>query len=154
MSPEERLALHQAESGPLMEGLERWLREQIAEHRVEPNSGLGDAIAYMLKHWSKLTLFLRVPGAPLDNNICERVIKKAILHRKNALFYKTQAGAKVGDLYMSLIHTAELCSEDAFAYLVAVQRHHEEAEMNPACWMPWTYRTALARLSAEAGPTA
>ena len=44
-----------------MAGLERWLRHQLDEHRVEPNSGLGDAIAYMLKHWAELTLFLRVP---------------------------------------------------------------------------------------------
>jgi transposase len=41
----------------------------------------------MLKHWDPLTLFLRQPGAPLDNNLCERALKKAILHRKNALFY-------------------------------------------------------------------
>jgi hypothetical protein len=84
LSAEQRLQLHHAESGPRMAELESWLRQQLDEHRVEPNSGLGSAIAYMLKHWAKLTLFLRVPGAPLDNNICERALKKAILHRKNA----------------------------------------------------------------------
>jgi transposase len=63
----------------------------------------------MLKHWEKLTLFLRHPGPPLDNNICERALKKAILHRKNALFYKTVNGAHVGDVFMSLIYTCELC---------------------------------------------
>ena len=62
----------------------------------------------MLKHWQKLTLFLRVPGPPLDNNICERALKMAIRHRKNSLFYKTLRGAAVGDLYMSLIHTCYL----------------------------------------------
>ena len=51
---------------------------------MEPNSALGGAISYLLKHWEKLTLFLRVAGAPLDNNLCERALKKAILHRKNA----------------------------------------------------------------------
>ena len=96
-----------------MARLEQWLREQIEQHKVEPNSGLGEAIAYMRKHWAKLTLFLRVPGAPLDNNICERALKKAILHRKNSLFYKTQNGAHVGDVFMSLIHTAELNRVDA-----------------------------------------
>jgi hypothetical protein len=55
-----------------------------------------------------LTLFLRQPGAPLDNNICERALKMAILHRKNSLSYKTQNGARVGDLFMSLIHTCRL----------------------------------------------
>jgi len=62
---------------------------------VEPNSGLGQAIAYMRKHWLKLTLFLHRPSAPLDNTICERALKRAILHRKNALFYKTQNGARL-----------------------------------------------------------
>jgi len=65
-----------------MDELKRWLTEQIEQHRVEPNSSLGEAISYMLKHWNELTLFLRQPGAPLDNNVCERALKKVILHRK------------------------------------------------------------------------
>jgi hypothetical protein len=36
---------------------------------VEPNSGLGKAISYLLNHWTRLTLFLEKAGAPLDNNI-------------------------------------------------------------------------------------
>jgi hypothetical protein len=149
LSPENRLRLHQAQSGPLMDGLEQWLREQIEQHKVEPNSGLGEAILYMQKHWEKLTLFLRVPGAPLDNNVCERALKKAILHRKNALFYKTKKGARVGDIFMSLIHTAELNGENPFEYLVALQKHHKEVAANPAEWMPWTYRDTFARRSEQ-----
>jgi transposase len=149
----ERLCLHQTESGPLMAELERWLAVQIEARHVEPNSGLGEAIKYMQKHWQKLTLFLRVPGAPLDNNICERALKKAILHRKNALFYKTQNGARVGDLFMSLIHTAELCAVNPFDYLVVLQRHAEAAADTPANWMPWNYTAALAELTTTAsGP--
>lgn len=68
-----------------MESLRAWLDESIAERRVEPNSGLGQAIEYLRRYWHRLTLFLCNPGAPLDNNICERALKKAILHRKNAL---------------------------------------------------------------------
>ena len=105
LPPAERLHFHQTESGPLMTDLETWMKGQLAEHKIEPNSGLGDAIRYMLKHWSELTLFLQEPGAPLDNNICERALKKAILHRKNALFYKTLNGAHVGDVFMSLSST-------------------------------------------------
>jgi transposase len=52
------------------------------------------------------------PGAPLDNTICERVLKRAVLHRKNSLFYKTTNGAGVGDFFMSLIQTAELRGDD------------------------------------------
>jgi transposase len=77
LSPEERLLFHQAESGATMEELHVWLVRQFDERRVEPNSALGGAISYLLKRWEKLTLFLRVPGAPLDNNVCERALKKA-----------------------------------------------------------------------------
>jgi transposase len=149
LGPDERLRFHQAESKPVMEDLEKWLRAQIDDRRVEPNSGLGEAIGYTLKHWSKLTLFLRVAGAPLDNNICERALKKAILHRKNALFFKTKNGARVGDLFMSLIHTAELNRENPFEYLVALQRHASEVAADPDEWMPWNYQATVARLAAE-----
>lgn len=148
MSKEERLIFHQTHSAPPMKGLEEWMKQQFLERKVEPNSGLGEAIAYMQKHWKKLTLFLHVPGAPLDNNICERALKKAILHRKNALFYKTLNGARVGDIFMSLIHTAELSEEEPFDYLVALQKHREEVEKQPAAWMPWNYRATLQGLSA------
>jgi transposase len=151
LSPEERLLFHQAESGPVMEELHAWLVQQFDQRRVEPNSSLGAAISYMLKHWEKLTLFLCVSGAPLDNNVCERALKRAILHRKNALFYKTCHGAHVGDLFMSLIHTCELCGANPFDYLTELERHREELSSNPQNWMPWSYRETLA---AATPPTA
>jgi transposase len=143
LSPAERLLFHQAQSGPTMAELHAWLGRQFPERRVERNSGLGGAISYLLKHWEKLTLFLRVAGAPLDNNICERALKKAILHRKNALFYKTCNGAHVGDIYMSLIYTCEFCGANPFDYLTALERHAGELSGNPQNWMPWNYRQTL-----------
>ena len=148
MSDSERLTFHKAQSGPLMAHLEKWMQEQFDGQKVEPNSGLGEAIRYMQKHWSKLTLFLRKPGAPLDNNICERGLKKAILHRKNSLFYRTLNGARVGDVFMSFIHTAELNDVEPFDYLVALLRHHHDVDKAPEDWMPWNYRDALARATA------
>jgi transposase len=145
MSPDQRLALHQAKSAPLMAEFENWMNQQIAEKKVEPNSGLGKAISYMTNHLNKLTLFLRVPGAPLDNNLCERALKKAILHRKNALFYKTENGARVGDLFMSLIHTCQLAGVSPFDYLTELQIHAAELSPNPQQWMPWNYHNALQR---------
>jgi len=153
MSDDERLAFHQAESQEVMDDLKAWMEAQFAEHKVEPNSGLGDAIQYMLDHWPKLTLFLHQPGAPLDNSICERALKKAICHRKNSLFYKTLHGAHVGDMFMSFIHTAELNGVNPFDYLVALQRHHDEVAEHPADWMPWNYHEALARLAKSPAAT-
>ena len=150
LTPADRLAAHQARSGPLLDELHAWLAEQIDAHRIEPNSGLGQAITYFLKHWTPLTLFLRVPGAPLDNSICERALKKAILHRKNALFYQTPTGAHVGDLFMSLIHTCELAGANPFDYLTVLQQHRDALAATPADWMPWNYRETLAAASAAA----
>jgi hypothetical protein len=73
----------------------------------------------------------------------ERSLKKAILHRKNAYFFKTPNGAHVGDLFMSLIHTCELADVNPFAYLTALHRHAEAVGANPAAWLPWTYQDAL-----------
>jgi len=152
LDAQQRLRLHQERSGPLMAELEQWLQAQFDQKKVEPNSGLGEAITFMQKHWARLTLFLRVPGAPIDNNICERALKKAICHRKNSLFYKTLNGAHVGDAFMSLIHTAELSEVDPFDYLAAVQRHHDEVAERPGDWLPWTYKDTLARLAKGPDP--
>lgn len=86
------------------------------------------------------------PG--MRHNICERSLKKAILHRKNALFYRTLNGARVGDTFMSLIHTAELSEANPFEYLVSLLRHHQAVAEDPADWMPWNYQQALSRISA------
>src|SRR5438309_1866037 len=85
LSPEDRLHFHQEHSGPLMKRLHEWMEAQLAEHKTEPNSWLGKAISYLLNHWLPLTLFLRESGAPIDNNLVERALKKAILNRRNAL---------------------------------------------------------------------
>jgi hypothetical protein len=143
MTEGERLRFHQEKSDPLMEKLHVWMEGQLAEKKVEPNSGLGEAIGYMLGHWQPLTLFLREAGAPLDNNLVERALKKAILHRKNSLFYKTDNGARVGDIFMSLIHTCELNGADAFDYLTQLQGHARELRARPKEWLPWTYRQTL-----------
>jgi len=139
MSAKQRLEYHQGHSQPVMQALEDWLHEQLDENKVEPNSSMGEAISYMLAHWEPLTRFLRVPGAPLDNNICERALKRAILHRKNCLFYKTQHGAFVGDLYMSLIYTCMLCGTNPAQYLTELERHTSELSDNPLQWLPWNY---------------
>lgn len=150
LSPEERLKLHQEESAPVMSDLEKWMREKIENREIEPNSALGGAIAYMLKRWTALTLFLEKPGAPLDNNICERALKKAILHRKNALFFKTENGARVGDIFMSLIHTTELAGANPFDYLTELQKHAAELRRDPVSWMPWNYRATIEAAAAVA----
>jgi transposase len=145
MTPQERLSFHQAKSGRLMKALKAWCEGKFERREVEPNSGLGQAMRYLMRHWEKLTLFLREPGAVLDNNICERALKKAILNRKNAYFYKTEKGARVGDIFMTLIHTAELCKANVFEYLTTILSHFAAVALRPGEWLPWNYQETLAK---------
>lgn len=140
LTPDERLKLHQDESGPVMDELKIWMQNQLDQRKVEPNSRLGKAFNYMKKHWEPLTLFLRIEGAPIHNNLCEQAIKRAILHRKNSLFYKTRRGAEIGDIFMSIIHTCVLAEVNSFDYLTALQLHREDVRKNPELWMPWNFR--------------
>jgi len=131
-----------------MEELKARRTAQIEARQVEPSSGLGEAVGYMRKHRDKLTLFLHQPGAPLDNNVCEQALKKAILHRENAYFYKTENGARVGGLFMSVIHTCELNGVNLHDYRTELTQHVSELSSHPADWMPWNYQDTLAKQGA------
>jgi transposase len=144
LSPEARLAYHQAQSQPLMDGLKRWLDTQIDEPLVEPNSALGKAIGYMQKHWETLTRFLSVPGAPLDNNLAERALKLFIRQRNNSLFYKSTHSAYIASVLTSLIATCLYAGVNAVEYLVALQEHRREVGADPAAWLPWAYANSRA----------
>jgi transposase len=143
LSPQARLEFHKANSGPIMAELHDWMQSRMDGKFVEPNSALGGAFKYMLKHWEALTGFLKTPGAPLDNNLCERILKKAILHRKNSLFYKTANGARVGDIFMSLIQTCKSCGANAFVYLTTLIQNRERLKENPSRWLPWNFKESL-----------
>ena len=147
LTPFVRLKYHQEHSAPLMEGLRVWLNNQLLFHLVEDNSGLGQAVRYMLRHWEALTNFLTIVGAPIDNSICEQAIKVAIRHRRNSLFYKTTRGALVGDCLMSVIHTAARNGVNIFDYLNTLQRHAESVRAGPEHWLPWNYKETLAKLN-------
>src|SRR5688500_13746375 len=118
------------------------LKQQQRE--VEPNSSLGKAFAYWLGHWSSLTRFLSVPGAPLENNTAERALKLIIRQRKNSLFYTTPHSAYVASLLTSLIATCIQAGVNAMAYLVALQENRSAVFANPADWLPWSFQATLA----------
>ena len=144
MSPPERLVYHQRLSGPIMDGLHQWLERQFDERRVEPNSSLGKAISYMRGHWKTLTRFLTLPGAPLDTNLVERVLKLFIRQRKNSLFYRTEHSAYIASVLTSLIATCLHAGVNALDYLVALQEHRAAVFADPSAWLPWTYQASRA----------
>jgi hypothetical protein len=147
MDPQARLHYHQQHSAGVLEALSEWIEEQFRERRVEPNGQLGKAFQYVQNHWEGLTRFLHVGGVPLDNNPVERELKPALRHRKNSLFYKTEAGAWVGDVLMSAIRTCVLNRVDPVDYLKALGQHSTRARASPKAWLPWTYKETLAALN-------
>lgn len=143
LDPQSRLELHQKESGPVMEELKAWCERQISEKLVEPNCGLGKAIEYLLSRWEKFTRFLHIPKAPLDNSICERALKLVVLNRKNSYFFKTENGAHVGDVFLTLIHTCQLAGQNPFDYLTRLLRNARKVGQAPERWLPWNYKETL-----------
>ncbi len=144
LTPDERLAYHRELSAPVMEALKVWLDKQINDKIVEPNGGLGKAINYMRKRWEEFTLFLRIPGVPLDNNLCEQMIKIAIRLRKNSLIHKTCHGALIAGILMSVIQTCRLNDVNPVDYLTVVQENKSAVFKNPSDWLPWKHKETLA----------
>jgi len=147
MTEQQRFAYHRQHSKPVMLELNRWLKTQLTEKKVEPNSSLGKAMKYLLKHWKALRRFLVVPGAPIDNNRVERALKIPIRVRKAAMFYKTRHGAAVSNILTSLIVTAAIAGENPFDYLVALQDYKSQVFQDPSAWTPWRYRETIKQLS-------
>lgn len=150
LSPQERLRYHQEHSGPVMERLHLWLKNQSLI--AEPNGILKKAILYSLTHWDGLTLFLRRAGAPLDNNVCEQLIKLPIRLRKNALFHRTERGAQIAGLMMSVIETCRLNQVNPVDYLTACQLYSSDVARDPQAWLPWAYQETLEAKAALSHP--
>jgi transposase len=141
-----RLKWHQEHSGPVMQQLKDYCNALLEGKEIEPNSSMGKAIAYLNNHWEGLTLFLRMPGVPIDNNATERLLKRSVLNRKNAYFFANETGAKIGDILMSVMETCVLNGANPWEYLVAIQEYQKDVRANPALWAPWNYETRLKEL--------
>jgi len=143
MDPDERLRHHQEHSAPVMERLYAWIGKQSEQRTVEPNSLLGKAFRYTCNHWEGLTRFLKVPGVPIDNTFSERELKPCLRHRKNSLFFRTRAGAAIGDVLMSMIRTCVANRVDPLHYLESIGSHAAAARASPEAWLPWSYAATL-----------
>ena len=143
MRAEERLAYHQAYSGPLMDGLTCWLEQQGEARLVAPNSSLGKAITSLRGHWETLTRFVSVPGAPLENNVVERALKLCIRQRHNALLFATEHSASRASVLTSLMATCLQAGVKALESLVAWHEHRREGCRAPAAWLPWNSQATL-----------
>ncbi|WP_370060237.1 IS66 family transposase [Neptunomonas phycophila] len=137
LTPEKRLIYHQVHSLPIMEQIRDWGSKALETGTIEENSGLGKACKYFNKHYVGLTSFCRLQGAQLDNNAAERALKLVARNRKNAMFHKTQAGASIADVIMSLIASAAEAGINVFDYLNLLQRKRKEVKIDPNTFLPW-----------------
>jgi transposase len=117
-SADERRAVRQERSKPLVLALKAWLDEQLT--RVSSKATIAEHINYALNHWDGLTRFLDDGRIELDSNIVERSIRPLVLNRKNALFAGHDQGAENWACIASLIETAKLCGVEPQAYLTDV----------------------------------
>ena len=162
-SDEQRQRYHHTHSLPVMQTLKAWCEQALGDdteapehpldrgvpeslHDVEPNSSLGTAMQYLLNHYDALTRFCYQPGIPIDNNEIERLIKLVVRNRKNAGYFKTQAGAWIGDILTSMIAICQENGVNVFEYLNAVQRNRAVVKANPGAWLPWNYTIAASAL--------
>lgn len=146
-SPAHRLQVHKDKSWPQMVAIKTKILEDLGRnptpphtkpaHKVEPNSALGKAYQYILNHFDKLCAFCHREGAPLCNNAAERMLKRAIRHRKNSLFYKNEMGALVGDIMMTVLISAIENGLEPVQYLTDLLQHPELWKTNPEAWLPW-----------------
>ncbi|MDC7790061.1 IS66 family transposase, partial [Rhodoplanes tepidamans] len=117
-SAEERRALRQEKSRPIVADIEPWLREKLA--LISQKTKLAEAIRYALSRWDGLTRFLDDGRIEIDSNVVERSIRPIALSRKNALFAGSDGGAEHWAVVASLIETCKLIGVDPQSYLTDV----------------------------------
>jgi hypothetical protein len=143
LNAERRRAWHEKHSLPVMKQIRDWGEAELANGNVEENSGLGKAVSYFNKHYEGLTAFCRIEGAQLDNNRVDQALKLVARNRKNAMFHKTQAGASIADVVMSMIATSAEAGINVLDYFNTLQRLQSDVRANPKQFLPWNYQSNI-----------
>jgi transposase len=143
-SADERRALRQEKSRPMLDELEPWLRTKLG--LISQKTKLAEAIRYALTRWEGLTRFLDDGRIEIDSNVVERSIRPIALNRKNALFAGSDGGGEHWAVIASLIETSKLCSVEPQTYLAGVISRivngHPNSQIDEL--LPWAYTAAPA----------
>jgi hypothetical protein len=146
MTPKERLYFHQNHSLPLMLEMKNKIEQDIHNKIFEPNDEIGKVYKYFSNHFIKLCAFCYFEGAPVCNNLSERMLKSIIRHRKNSLFFKTQLGATVADILTSILFTAKENNLNSVDYLRDLLIYQNFWKQNPKDWLPWNYLDTINKI--------
>src|SRR5271156_4028810 len=138
-SAEERRAVRQERTHPLVKAFQPWLQEKLS--LISQKTKLAEAIRYALARWTGLCLFLDDGRVEIDNNTVERAIRPIALNRKNALFAGSDGGAEHWAVIASLIETCKLIEVEPHGYLADVITRivsgHPQSRLNEL--LPWAY---------------
>jgi transposase len=138
-SVQDRLALRQQHSAPLVADLETWMRENRS--KLSRNSAVAEAMDYMLKAWPAFTAFLDDGRICLTNNAAERALRGIALGRKSWLFAGSDRGGQRTAFMLSLITTAKLNDIDPQAWLADVLARIADIPQNRLCdLLPWNWK--------------
>jgi hypothetical protein len=140
MADYERLTYHQEHTTSVMNSIRGTLMQLIDDKRYEPNSQIMKAVNYSLKRWHELTVFLREPGAPLNSNSAEQILKIPIRQRKNSQYFKTIVSAYLSTGIISIVMSCVFSQIDPVEYLTAIFKNKGKVLLNPSGWMPWEYK--------------
>jgi hypothetical protein len=134
-----RLRHHKKNSSKHIKNIYDKIRYLYDQKLAEPNSALGKAMNYWLNNKTGLTRFLKVKGAPLDNNKSERALKSIILQRKNSLFFKTRNSAAIWSGLSSIVRTCEANGINGFTYFNWIQSNWNKVQKDASSYLPWKY---------------
>lgn len=136
--PEERLRQRQAVLKPVLDGLRRWLEDNVKD--LEPDNPMAKAMRYTLSQWGRLCVFLRRPDIPIHNNGSELQLRGPVVGRKNWLFAGSEAGAHAAATLFSIMGSCMLQGANPVAYLrnvlprIPSTKKHQLLELSPAGW--------------------
>ncbi len=141
-SADERRAIRQEKSRPIIDELEPWLRAKLA--LISQKTKLAEAIRYALSRWEGLTHFIDNGRVEIDSNVVERAIRPIALNRKNALFAGSDGGGEHWAVVASLIETCKLNGVEPHAYLADVITRIVNGHPNKQIddLLPWAYPPA------------
>ena len=141
-SPDHRRAVRQDLSRPLVDAFFAWLAAQAA--RISRKSGLGAALAYMLRRQDRFRLFLDDGRVDIDSNLVENAIRSPAMNRRNALFAGHDEGGRNWARFASLIGSCKMNGVEPYAYLrdlfTRLANGHLDKDIDAL--MPWAYAEA------------
>lgn len=139
LPPDDRRAVRQERSLPLIDDFFAWLTAQAA--RVSRKSNLGKALTYIIRRQDGFRLFLDDGHVDMDSNLVENAIRSPAMTRRNALFAGHDDGARSWAAFASLIGTCRMNGVEPYAYLVSLFTKLAAGHLNKNidALMPWAY---------------